>query len=138
MYFTNAEPQEPHVAFIGRWAPLHKGHTYIMMEMMKKRHLPLLILVRNTTFDEINANIRAELVKMWMIAEGIKGTIMIIPDIEGIYYGRGVGYNIEEIKPSENITAISATEIRKRMANNDNSWKELVANGTAEFLESTL
>jgi len=39
--------------------------------------------------------------------------VMIIPDIESINYGRGVGYEIIEHKPPEDIKKISATDIRK-------------------------
>ena len=37
---------------------------------------------------------------------------MIIPDIESVNYGRGVGYEIIEHVPPENIKKISATKIR--------------------------
>ena len=40
---------------------------------------------------------------------------MIIPDIESVNYGRGVGYGIIEHVPPENIGEISATEIRKNL-----------------------
>ena len=138
MYFTNTNKHKPHIAFVGRWAPIHKGHAYLMKEVLKIKKLPILILVRDTSFDTISTDTRAETIKLWMQHNNIEGTIMIIPDIEGIYYGRGVGYNIEEIKPPNHIKTISATEIRKRIANNDDSWKELVAEGTAEYLESIL
>jgi len=138
MYFTNVNEHTPHIVFVGRFSPLHRGHTHIMQEVIKTKKLPILVLVRNTDWDILDANFRAELVKLWMLSNGIKGTIIIIPDIEGIYYGRGVGYNIEEIKPPKNIAAISATEIRKRISNKDDSWKDLVAKGTVEFLETVL
>ena len=38
--------------------------------------------------------------------------VSIIPDIESINYGRGVGYEIIEHKPPQNIKDISATKIR--------------------------
>ena len=40
--------------------------------------------------------------------------VIIIPDIESINYGRGVGYDIIEHVPPSKIGAISATEIRKK------------------------
>jgi len=40
---------------------------------------------------------------------------MIIPDIESINYGRGVGYNIIEHVPPKNIGEISATKIRESL-----------------------
>jgi citrate lyase synthetase len=139
VYYTNVKQNIPHMAFIGRWAPLHSGHTWIIEQKLKEfPDKPVFILVRNTDFDEFTAEDRAELVKLWMIQNCIKGTIMIIPDIEGIYYGRGVGYNVEEIKPPENIKTISATKIREMIENNNNSWKDIVAYGTAEFLEDII
>ena len=41
--------------------------------------------------------------------------IMLVPNITNICYGRGVGYNIEEIVLSEEIQKISATKIRAKM-----------------------
>ena len=41
--------------------------------------------------------------------------IIPIPDIESVNYGRGVGYEINEFIPPEDIGNISATEIRKNL-----------------------
>ena len=41
--------------------------------------------------------------------------ITIIPDIESINYGRGVGYEIIEHVPPEDIKQVSATKIREQM-----------------------
>ena len=41
--------------------------------------------------------------------------ITIVPDIESINYGRGVGYEIIEHVPPEQVKEISATKIRKQM-----------------------
>ena len=41
--------------------------------------------------------------------------IISIPDIESINYGRGVGYEINEFVPPEDIGKISATKIRAQM-----------------------
>ena len=43
--------------------------------------------------------------------------VMIIPDIESVNYGRGVGYGIIEHVPPTDIEKISATQIRKDMLN---------------------
>ena len=43
------------------------------------------------------------------------GKIISIPDIESVNYGRGVGYEINELTPPEEIGNISATEIRKKL-----------------------
>jgi hypothetical protein len=41
--------------------------------------------------------------------------IMVIPDIEGVYYGRDVGYKIEQLSVPDEVAAISATKIREQM-----------------------
>lgn len=41
--------------------------------------------------------------------------VIVIPDIESVNYGRGVGYDIIEHVPPKKIGKISATEIRKKM-----------------------
>ena len=88
-----------------------------------------------TSFDEYSAELRAEIVKTWFEKNGIRGSIAIIPDIEGIYYGRGVGYEIEEIEPPPEIKTISATEIRKMIGEGKEEWKQAVAAGTSDVVE---
>ena len=39
--------------------------------------------------------------------------VIMIPDIESVNWGRGVGYEMNEFTPPENIGWISATGIRK-------------------------
>ena len=41
--------------------------------------------------------------------------VIIIPDIESINYGRGVGYDVIEHVPPQEIHDISATKIREQM-----------------------
>ena len=41
--------------------------------------------------------------------------IISIPDIESVNYGRGVGYEINEFVPPEDVSKISATDIRKNL-----------------------
>ena len=41
--------------------------------------------------------------------------IVLVPNITNICYGRGVGYQIEEIQLSKEIQEISATKIRAKM-----------------------
>ena len=49
-----------------------------------------------------------------LILDG-KVVVTIIPDIESINYGRGVGYDIIEHVPPQEIGEISATSIREQM-----------------------
>jgi hypothetical protein len=41
--------------------------------------------------------------------------VMIIPDIESVNFGRGVGYDIVEYIPPTEIGDVSATKIREQM-----------------------
>ena len=41
--------------------------------------------------------------------------MIIIPDIESVNYGRGVGYDIIEHVPPSEIGEISATKIREKL-----------------------
>ena len=64
--------------------------------------------------------------------------VMIIPDIESVNYGRGVGYEINEFSPPENIWWISATKIRESIKDGNNQWKELVDESIQSDVEKYL
>lgn len=127
--WTNvADSQTPHMVFIGRFCPLHKGHVHIIEKKVEENpDVPVLIFVRDTAFDKYDAQFRKTMVSTWMHAKRISGTVMIIPDIDGVYWGRGVGYKTEQVEVTDEIAGISATEIRTLIANNDDSWRDLMA-----------
>jgi hypothetical protein len=52
--------------------------------------------------------------------------VIIIPDIESVNFGRGVGYEVNEFTPPKEIGGISATGIRNCIKNKDDYWKKLV------------
>jgi predicted nucleotidyltransferase len=60
--------------------------------------------------------------------------VLVIPDIESVNWGRGVGYETNEFKPPEDIKRISATEIRKHIQSGDESWRGFVNEHVAEWL----
>jgi hypothetical protein len=41
--------------------------------------------------------------------------VQILPDIEGVYYGRDVGYNVEQLQVPPEIAEISATKLRDQL-----------------------
>jgi predicted nucleotidyltransferase len=63
---------------------------------------------------------------------------MIIPDIESVNYGRGVGYEINEFTPTEEIGFISATKIRESIKKGDTTWKDMVDESIQEDVEKFL
>jgi cytidyltransferase-like protein len=105
--------------FIGRWQPWHAGHRWLIDQQLEKGK-KVLLAIRDVTPDEKNPwlaqdvlmNLSKELGDL-IIAGKIK--IIIIPDIESINFGRGVGYDIVEHVPPQEIHDISATKIREQM-----------------------
>jgi len=128
--------QEPHDAFIGRWAPFHKGHFAIMNKVYLENKRPLLILVRDSSFDKYDAETRKEMVERSLRALKIPSTVCIIPDIKSINWGRGVGYETNLIDVDEEVKKISGTKIRELMLKGDAEWEYLVASGSIEFMKN--
>ena len=107
--------------FIGRWQPWHKGHRWLIDQRLNQNK-NVLICVREVSKDNSNPydpikvkeNIEIELADL--ISNG-RVKVIIIPDIESVNYGRGVGYEIIEHIPPQDIGEISATKIRKKLFN---------------------
>ena len=105
--------------FAGRWQPLHKGHLWLINERLKEGY-NVWLGIRDVEPDEKNpwtAEQILEMVKEGELKELIEaGKVLptIIPDIESINYGRGVGYDIIEHVPPKEIGDISATSIRNQ------------------------
>ena len=55
------------------------------------------------------------------LIEDNKVRVIMIPDIESINFGRGVGYDVIEHVPPEDIADISATKIREQMRKDEES-----------------
>ena len=116
--------------FVGRYQPYHFGHIELIKQKLNQG-IPALIMVRNIKPDERNPFSTEQTVKMiekYHASHGHDVEVMIIPDIESVNYGRGVGYEINEYQPSEDSGAmfISATKIRESIKNGDNTWKTMV------------
>jgi nicotinamide mononucleotide adenylyltransferase len=133
---------KPFNCFIGRYQCPHKGHQTIFSKYLSKDE-PILIMIRDVPTDEKNPFTPQEVLDLWSkvyekeVNEGLV-KIIIIPDIASVNYGRGVGYNVVEIKVDTNISNISATEIRTKIRNGDDSWKEFVSESIQEKLSNLL
>jgi cytidyltransferase-like protein len=117
---SSLEPKEGQYAmFIGRWQPLHPGHKEMFNQAINEGKR-LLICIRDIepndknpwTSQEVLVNVSKELKDL--IEEG-KVKIIIIPDISSVEFGRGVGYDIIEHIPPQEVADISATKIREQM-----------------------
>ena len=105
--------------FIGRWQPWHSGHRWLIDQRLNQGK-NVLICIRDIAPDEKNPftaqqvyeNILFNLSDL-IIEERIK--VQVIPDIESVNFGRGVGYDIIEHIPPTEVSEISATKIREQM-----------------------
>lgn len=137
IYYTNTQFTLPHMAFIGRWSPFHKGHSAIILKKISENpKTPVLIMVRDTGKELYPASFRAEYIKLWLTNHRIPGTIMIIPNIEGVYWGRGVGYNTGVVDIDSSTKRISGTDLRKRIQNPKSKWQQSVALPETSYLLS--
>lgn len=105
--------------FIGRWQPWHEGHRWLIDQRLNEGK-NVLVCIREVSKNDSNPynpkdvkeNIENELSDL---IELNKVKVIIIPDIESVNYGRGVGYEIIEHIPPDDIGEISATSIREHM-----------------------
>ena len=105
--------------FIGRWQPWHSGHRWLIDQALNEGK-NVLLCIRDVTPDEKNPwtasevlrNLTTELINLIHLR---RLKIMVIPDIESINIGRGIGYDVIEHVPPQDIHEISATKIREQM-----------------------
>lgn len=105
--------------FIGRWQPWHDGHQWLIDQRLKEGK-NVCIAIRDVevnenqpwTAEEIKYNLKKRFFNE-ILEDKIK--VIIIPDIESVNYGRGVGYEIIEHVPPQQVEQISATKIREQM-----------------------
>jgi len=127
-------PDKKRAIFIGRYQPYHYGHINLVQQKLNQG-IPVLIMVRDIEPDEKNPFTTEQTVNMIQKYHNNKNDdvqVMIIPDIESVNYGRGVGYEINEYTPPNNIGFISATKIRESVKNKDNSWRDMVPESIQE------
>ena len=128
--------------FVGRYQPYHYGH----IELIKQKldiGIPALIMVRDIEPDERNpftAEETASMIRKYHESKGDDVKVVIIPDIESVNYGRGVGYEINEYEPPNNsgVMFISASKIRDSIKNGDNNWKNMVDESLYSDIENYL
>lgn len=108
----------PTAFMLGRYQPFHDGHKALIAEAIK-RVGQACIAIRDTqgtddknpfSFDDVEQNIRKGLLDY----EG-RYTVIRVPNITKIFYGRDVGYGIEQIVLDDGLQSISATKIRQEI-----------------------
>ena len=110
--------KKPTAQMLGRWQPFHDGHYVLFCEIIKKTSQVCIQVrdvhgVKDNPFDF--EFIKSKIVEALEPKFKNRFKVVLVPNITNIYYGRGVGYKIEEIILSEEIQKVSATKIRKAM-----------------------
>ena len=112
-------PKAPTALFIGRYQPFHDGHRRLIEEGMK-RVGQVCIAVRDTQgtdeknpfdFQTVKARIEAAL---WQHRG--RFVVVSVPNITHVFYGRDVGYVVERLVLDEVTEQISATKVRRELA----------------------
>jgi nicotinic acid mononucleotide adenylyltransferase len=123
----NSHKDGPYSLFIGRFQPPHIGHMFLFNEALKNNKKAL-IAIRDIEPDEKNPLEPVQVKELWeKIYEGNNNVkVMIIPDIESVNWGRGVGYQTLEHVPPTDICNVSATQIRNFIKEGSDEWKMMV------------
>lgn len=116
---STSKSDKGYAMFIGRWQPWHEGHRWLIDQALNEGK-NVLLCIRDVEPDtknpwnatEVLENINRELKDL---LQSKRLRVIIIPDIESINIGRGVGYDVIEHIPPQDIHDISATKIRKQM-----------------------
>jgi hypothetical protein len=102
--------------FIGRWQPLHEGHKALFRQVINEGG-KVCVAIRDVEIDKNNPYPPHDIIlnisnQMQEEIQSGKLKIITIPDICSVEFGRGVGYDIIEHIPPQEIAEISATKIR--------------------------
>jgi hypothetical protein len=102
--------------YIGRWQNWHAGHRWLIDQQLNKDK-NVWLAIRDVPQDENNPKKASEIItelsnELGDLIESGKLYISIIPDIDSVNYGRGVGYDVIYHEPPTDIASISGTAIR--------------------------
>ena len=108
--------KKKYALFIGRWQNWHKGHQWLIDQQLNKGK-NVWVAIRDVEVDENNPKSAGHIfegLKLELLEYIQSGRLMIsvIPDIESVNYGRGVGYDVIYHEPPTEIAEISGTAIR--------------------------
>ena len=109
---TNNESKK-YAIFVGRYQPYHFGHIELIQQKLKEG-ISVLIMIRDIEPDEKNPFTTEQtfaMIDKYHKSKGDDVKVIIIPDIESVNFGRGVGYEVNEYLPPKDVASISATGI---------------------------
>lgn len=126
--------KKPTTQMLGRWQPWHDGHTALFKKALLETG-QVCIMIRDVggivgtdagagrtaaqndnpfDIETVRTNI-IEALSQHGFMYNHDYTIMLVPNIVDISYGRGVGYTFTQHDLGEEIHSISATEIRAKL-----------------------
>ena len=113
------DQKKPTALFVGRYQPFHEGHRALIAEGLK-RVGQVCIAVRATEGTDHKNPFSFEYVKS-RIEHGLREfdgrfTVVALPNITHVFYGRDVGYVVERINLDERFENVSATEVRRKLS----------------------
>lgn len=102
--------------YVGRWQNFHAGHEWLINQQLDKGK-NVWVAIRDVQVDENNPKTAQEVLSMLQNETFFQNNwdkimISVIPDIESVNYGRGVGYDVIYHEPPSEIATISGTAIR--------------------------
>jgi hypothetical protein len=113
------DSKKPTALLIGRYQPFHDGHRALILEAIE-RVGQVCIAVRDTQGTDAKNPFSFEYVRD-RIEHGLRAhegkfTVIPLPNITNIFYGRDVGYKIERIDLDQALQEISATKERAKLS----------------------
>lgn len=104
----------PGSLFIGRWQPFHMGHQEIIERVLAEGR-DVVVAIRDTVKSHSNpysVEDRRAMIERALGCWGSQVTVIVIPDVDEICYGRSPGWGVREIVGSR--PDISGTKLRAR------------------------
>ncbi len=111
--------QRPTALFIGRYQPFHDGHRALIAEGLKRVD-QVCVAVRNTHgIDEKNPYefeyVKARIEHALREYEG-RFIVVALPNITNVFCGRDAGYAVERVDLDASLQSVSASDRRRRLA----------------------
>jgi len=109
-------PKAPTALFVGRYQPFHGGHRTLIEEGIR-RVGQVCIAVRDTTGVDKNSPYSFEFVRA-RIEESLREhhgrfVVVPVPNVTAVFYGRDVGYIVEQIEVDPETVKASGTKLRR-------------------------
>lgn len=113
------DPKRPTALFVGRWQPFHDGHRLLIEEGLR-RVGQVCIAVRDVPNGDgrnpYSHHAVRERIEAALSAYAGRFIVVPLPNVTHVFYGRDVGYEVSRLELPCDVEAISATEIRRRIA----------------------